>query len=293
MSRANGMRALILVTAIGLSACDNHKKVSSKVLVRVNGDAITARQLEAELWNASPASDDGAARRHMVRRQALEALIDRQVLLDEAVRNKIDRDPKVMQIVERFKTQAIAQAYLESRAANLTPPSKAEIADYYRSHPELFAYRKVFDTTQLTIAAQDFNRPVKLEMDAARSLDEVMLWLQQHKIDFVKTQRSYTSAELPPDIARKLQGLGRNRLFVMKDGQRDLLCALTDLRDSPVSAEAAAGQIERYLFNKKMQEAAKAEIARLRSRAKLDYVDKSVTTAVDGELQASAAAPDN
>jgi hypothetical protein len=60
----------------------------------------------------------------------------------------------------------------------------------------------------------------------------------------------------------------------MKDGERDLLCALTELRDSPVTPDAAAPQIERYLMNKKMQEIAISEITRLRSTAKLEYVKK-------------------
>lgn len=287
-----GRRVAILVllaAAMGLSGCGDKEKPAGKVLVRVNGDDITALQLEAELWNVDHSPEGSAVRREAMRKQALEALIDRQVLLDEALRNKIDRDPKVMQIVDRFKTQAIVQAYLESKAAALATPSKAEIDDYFKKHPQLFAHRKVLDVTQLTIPARNFSAQLKLEMDSAKSLDQVADWLAKHKIEYAKIQRSYTSADLPAEIVGKLQGLGRNRLFVMKDGEQDLLCALTDLRDSPVTAEAAAAQIERYLFNRKMQEAAAAEIARLRAVAKLDYVDKSAMPVVEGGMQASAA----
>lgn len=270
MLRAAGV--LVLLGAIG--ACNEQEKTDSKVLVTVNGDDITARQLDAELWSAAADNAD-AARQPAVRRQALEALIDRQVLLDEARRNKIDRDPKVIQIVDRLKTQAIVQAYLESKASNLANASRQEIDAYFDAHPELFAQRKVFDVTQLTVAARDFGPSLKAVMDQARSLDQVALWLERNHIDYVKTQRSYTSADLPPEMAGKLRGLQRNSLFVMQDkgGGHDELCVLTDLRSSPVTKQAATAQIERYLLNRKMQEAAASEVARLRASAKLVYVE--------------------
>jgi peptidyl-prolyl cis-trans isomerase C len=275
--RAAGM--LLLLST--LTACNNREKANGKVLVEVNGDAITARELDAEMW--SVADKTGPAQRPAVRAQALEALIDRQVLLDEALRNKIDRDPKVIQMVDRLKTQTIVQAYLESKAANRTTVPKAEIDAYFHAHPELFDHRKVFDVTQLTVAAKDFGAPLKEMMDTAVSLGEVARWLREHRIDYVKTQRSYTSADLPPEMARKLQKLERRSLFVMQDTHRgeDELCVLTDLRDSPVTEEAAAAQIERLLLNKKMQNAAAAEIARLRASAKLVYADPAPSMMVE------------
>jgi peptidyl-prolyl cis-trans isomerase C len=286
MLRAAGV--LILLGAV--SACNDHdqEKNTSKVLVQVNGDDITARQLEAELWSAGGTS--APVRQPAVRKQALEALIDRQVLLDEAIRNKIDRDPKVIQIVDRLKTQAIVQAYLESKAANVATASKSEMDAYFDAHPELFAHRKVLDVTQLTVAAKDFSTPLKVAMDRARSLDQVALWLRQHHIDYTKNQRSYSSAELPVEMLGRLRNLDRSRLFVMqdKDGGQAQLCVLNDVRDNPVSRDAASAQIERYLLNKKMQDVAAAEVARLRASAKLVYLEASPTMMVEEDTGAAA-----
>jgi EpsD family peptidyl-prolyl cis-trans isomerase len=278
MLRAAGI--LILLGAVSACNDQNREKNTSKVLVQVNGGDITARQLEAELWSAGGTA---SVQQPAVRKQALEALIDRQVLLDEALRNKIDRDPKVIAIVERLKTQAIVQAYLESKASNLARASKAEIDAYFDAHPELFAHRKVLDITQLTVAAKDFGGSLKAVMDRAGSLDQVALWLRQHHVHFEKTQRSYTSAEVPVEMLGSLQHLGQKRLFVMqdKDGGQDQLCALNDVRDSPVTRDAATAQIERYLLNKKMQDVAAAEITRLRASAKLVYVEAQPAVMVE------------
>lgn len=269
-----GIGILMLLTAFNLSACGDQKKKTGQVVARINGDEITAPQLEAELRYASRLQDDSAAPPQAVREQAMEALVDRQLLLDEALRNKIDRDPALIQIIERFKTQAIVQAYLESKAGDPERPGKAEIDSYFQAHPEMFAHRKMFEVEQLIIADQDFSAALKAMMDSSRSLDQVAAWLRQNRIGHLQRRYSYSSADLPAGVGARLQALGRNRLFVMKDGERDLLCALTELRDSPVTPEAAAPQIERYLINKKLQEVAIAEITRLRSAAKLEYMEK-------------------
>ena len=273
--RGKNVGILMLLAAISLSGCGDQKKKAGKILARVNGDEITTLQLEAELQHAGGVAGENRMQPPAVRKQALEALIDRQVLLGEAMREKIDRDPKLLQIIERFKTQAIVQAYLESKGESLAKPSKAEIDAYFQDHPELFAHRKVLDIEQLAIAAQDFSEPLKAQMDTATSLNQMAAWLEQHKIAYVKTQLTYSSADLPAQIIGQIKKLGRNHLFVLQDGQQNLLCALTELRDSPVTGDIASAQIERYLLNKKMQEVAAAEIARLRSSAKLEYVDKS------------------
>ncbi|WP_211461622.1 EpsD family peptidyl-prolyl cis-trans isomerase [Collimonas silvisoli] len=287
--RGKGMAALMLLAAISLTACGDQKKKTGKILARVNGDEITAQQLDAELQHASGAAEEKGTQRP-ARKQVLEALIDRQVLLEEALRKKLDRDPKLLQVIERFKTQAIVQAYLEAKGESLAKPSKAEIDAYFQDHPELFAHRKVLDIEQLAIAAQDFSEPLKAEMDTAKSLNQMAAWLEQHNVAYVKTQLTYSSADLSAEIIGKIKKLGRNHLFVMQDGQQALLCALTELRESPVTGDIASAQIERYLLNKKMQEVAAAEIARLRSLAKLEYVDKSAGLAAE-ESPAPAGLP--
>ena len=116
--------ALVLLVALGLSACGgDKKKEASQSLVRVNGEEITFLQLNEELSRTPPQPNQAA--QDAARKQVLEALIDRQLLQNEAMTNKLDRDPKVMQAIERAKAQIIAQAYLQTRMAKATKPTKS------------------------------------------------------------------------------------------------------------------------------------------------------------------------
>jgi hypothetical protein len=75
-------------------------------------------------------------------KQLLESLIDRQLLQSEAAKEKLDRDPKVVQSIERAKALIIAQAYLQKHVAAPAKPTPAEINEYYSKNPLFFAGRK-------------------------------------------------------------------------------------------------------------------------------------------------------
>lgn len=285
MNKSNlAYSAMVLMLALGLSACGgDKKKEASQSLVRVNGEEITVLQLNEELGRTPPQPTPAA--QEAARKQVLEALVDRQLLLNEATTNKLDRDPKVMQAIERAKAQILAQAYLQGRVAKIAKPTKSEIDDYFAKHPEFFTQRKSFDMNQLVIATKDFSDPLRVIIDNAKSLDDVAVWLDGNKIQYGRNQMTRTTADLPPPLVTKLQGMKKGQLFVIKENDRSLLVGLNDVKDSPVNAEAAAPQIEQFLRNQKSQETAKDELARLRSIAKLEYLNKA-----DGEKDKAVAA---
>jgi peptidyl-prolyl cis-trans isomerase C len=274
---------LALAVAASLAACDSKEKKIGQTLVRVNGDEITTLQLNDELSraNVQPGQQEAAAK------QLLESLIDRQLVLAEAARNKMDRTPDVMKAIERAKAQIIAQTYLQSITSKLDKPSKAEVDDYFQKHPEFFTQRKQFDMKQLVISSNDFNDNFKRALDSAKSLDEVATWLEKNGVRYARGQLSRSSTDMPPEMAAKLLAMPKTQLFIVREGGNSLINALVDIKDAPVTAKDAAPQIEKYLINKKIKEAADAEVAHLRSSAKIEYLGASAPVAA----QARPAAP--
>jgi EpsD family peptidyl-prolyl cis-trans isomerase len=272
--------ALCMVTA--LSACGKKEQKSGQALVSVNGEEITALQLNEELQRSGvqPAQQEAASK------QLLEALIDRQLLQNEAARDKTDRDPKVVQAIERAKALIIAQAYMQKRVGVIARPSKSEVQAYFDKHPEFFSQRKQFDMRQLVIATKDMSDELKKAMDGAKSIDEVAAWLDTHQVKYTRNQVSRTTADLAPELGAKLLAMPKGQLFIIREGERSLLISIADVKDAPVTVEVAGPQIEQYLMNAKSKEAAAAEIARLRGAAKIEYFGKNAPPAA-----APAAAP--
>jgi peptidyl-prolyl cis-trans isomerase C len=282
---ATRILAAMLAAALSLTACGNKEPKAGQALASVNGSEITVLQLNEELQRAGATGQP-----ETVRKQLLESLIDRQLLQNEAAKDKLDRDPKVMQAIERAKAMIIAQAYLQKRIGNQAKPTRAEIEEYFNQHPEFFTSRKQFDMRELVVASKDVTDPLKSLMDSTRSLDDVAAWLDSHKIKYGRTQVSRTSADMPPELSSKLLTMPKGQLFIIREGERSLLMQIADIKDSPATLENSVAQIEQFLVNKKNKEAAEAELKRLRADAKIDYFNKADTMAGAQAVPQQAAA---
>ncbi len=261
--------ATVLMLSLGLTACGKKEAKPGQTLASVNGEEITVLQLNEELQRAGTQ----AAQQEEASKQVLEALIDRQVVLNEASKDKLDRDPKVMQAIERAKALIIAQAYMQKKVSVQGKPTAAEVSDYFNKHPEFFSQRKQLDMRQVVFASKDINEEFKGVIDGAKTLDEVIAWMTEHSVKFSRGQSSRSSADLPSQLVTKLLSMPKGQLFIVKEGERSVLTAIVDVKDTPVQLDQATGQIEQFLFNQKNKAAADAELARLRAAAKIEYLN--------------------
>lgn len=283
--RHRAAAAVILAATLALSACGNKEPKAGQALASVNGSEITVLQLNEELQRSGATAQPEA-----VRKQLLESLIDRQLLQNEAAKDKLDRDPKVMQAIERAKAMIIAQAYLQKRIGSQAKPTRTEIEEYFNQHPEFFTSRKQFDMRELVVASKDVTEPLKALMDSTKSLDEVAAWLDNNKVKYGRTQVSRTSADMPPELSSKLLTMPKGQLFIIREGERSLLMQIAEVKDSPATLDNSVAQIEQFLMNKKNKEAAEAELKRLRADAKIDYFNKTDTMAGAQPVPPQAAA---
>jgi peptidyl-prolyl cis-trans isomerase C len=263
--------ALALVMVFCFSACGRKENKSGQTLVRVNGEEITVLQVNDELQRAGikPEQQDAATK------QLLESLIDRQLILGEAMRNEVDRTASVVQAIERAKAQIISQAYLKSLDATIAKPTETEINDYYQKHPEYFSQRKQYNVQQVVISAKDFSSELRAVVDSAKSMDRVVSWMDNHNVKYARGLLSRNTTELPEQIVSKLKGMHQGQLFIVNEAESAMINTLVSIKDSPVAENVAAQQIEQYLLNKRIKEKVGAEIARLRASAKIEYLSAS------------------
>ena len=277
----------LLLACAAVAGCGDKNKAprAGQALVSVNGEEITAMQLNEELQRANvlPAQQEAASR------QLLDGLIDRQLLQNEAAKEKLDRDPKVMQAVERARALIVAQAYMQKKIGAIDKPSSAEVRDYYTSNPDFFANRKQFDMKQLVIETKDLTEQAKQAADSARTLEAMAAWFDANKVKYLRTQSSRTTSDLTPEMSAKLKSMTPGQLFVVKEGPRSMFISIADIKDNPASLEIAGPQIEKFLMNKRGKELAEAELKRLRGIAKIDYINKDLALAATSAVLPAAA----
>src|SRR5215212_3207415 len=125
---------LAIILAFVVSSCE--KKPQGQSVAVVNNEEITAADLNAELSNAhvppSKASKDARA-------QALQRLIDRRLLAQQAKSDGLDKSPEFLN-QQRRTTEDLLINMLMSRQVNTQQlPSAAEIAKFEASRPGMFA----------------------------------------------------------------------------------------------------------------------------------------------------------
>ena len=286
-TRVAALSSVILLAAT-LSACGDREKESrpGQALASVNGEEITVLQLNEEIQRAGVP----ATRQQEASKQLLQALIDRQLLASAAAQEKLDRDPKVVQAIERARALIVAQAYMQKRLANIARPTAAEVEEYFNKHPEFFSKRKQLQMDQLVLAARDLTPETRAAADGAKSLEEVAVWLDAHKVKYGRAQVTRSTSDLNPQLSKKLLGMPKNQLFSVREGERAMLLTVAEVRDAPVPLEVAAPQIEKFLMTNKNKELAAAEVERLRQHAKIEYLNKELAAGPKA-APASMAAP--
>jgi peptidyl-prolyl cis-trans isomerase C len=263
---------LTLALTLALAGCGDKTAPAKKgqALANVNGEEITVLQLNEEMQRAG---------------------VPAELLEHAALGEKLDRDPKVMQAIERTRSLIVAEAYLQKRLAKAAPPTPAEVEAYYKEHPEFFDKRQQFSMEQLMLAAGDMTPEVRAAADGARSLEEVAVWLDAHGIKYGRAQVTRSTAELGPALSKKLLALPKGQLFSVREGGRAMLLSVAEVRAAPVPLTVAAPQIARFLVARKSKELAAAEVARLRKGAKIEYLNKELaqdTTAAPAAATATA-----
>nr|WP_229496441.1 EpsD family peptidyl-prolyl cis-trans isomerase [Massilia polaris] len=253
-----GVAALILaILAAALAACGDRQAAAKKpgqAIASVNGEEITTMQLNEELQRANVAS----ASQQAASRQLVRVLIDRQLLQHEAEKEKLDRDPKVMQAIERARALIIAQAYMQKHIGTQARPTRAEVEAYFNQHPEFFSKRRAFDMQQLVIATRDLTPEVKKAAETSTSLEGMVLWFDANKIKYARNRVARSTAEMPAELSARLLSMRTGQIFAVREGERSLLVAIAEVREAPVTVDVAAQQIEQFLVNKKNKDAADA-----------------------------------
>lgn len=265
------MMMLLLISVFLFVACNNQpkEKKMGQALVSVNDQEITVLQLNDELKRAGIRADQYEA----ASKQLLESLIARQLIIEEAIRNKIDRTPEVMQARERANALIIANAYLQSIVNKVAKPSKNDIEEYFYSHPEYFAQNKQFDLTVLRLTKGSVDIDLKAIIDAGKSLNEIIDWLDKKNVEYVRHLTSRNTTGLPSELAVIMREIDKNRIFVVTEKENDLLISINAVKENPITLKNATPFIEKYLMNQRYKQETDAEIERLRSLAKIEYLN--------------------
>jgi len=258
-----------LVLAVGLallaSACN--KKAEGQTVAVVNGEEITAAELNAELGSAK--IPEGADK-NQVRARLLQTMIDRRLLAQQAKTDGLDKTPEYLNR-QRKMTEDVLISMLAARQIDTAQlPANSEIERFQASHPWMFAQREQWNLEQLRFALPA-NAAVKAKLDQAKSLEELSKALTDSGITFNRQKNRLDTAVIPQNIYGQLATLRAGEPFIIPVGGQAVASVIVSREPTPLIGEQAkpiaVAAMRREQASKLMQN----RLSALRQTAKIEY----------------------
>jgi EpsD family peptidyl-prolyl cis-trans isomerase len=245
---------------------------TTQVAVKINSDEITVQQVNEQLSRLpSGVTPD---KMEPATRQILGSLVNQQLLVQQAIERKLDRDPQILGALEGARLNILAQAYVQRVITPQAKPTEQEIKKYYAENPSLFGERKVYRLQELSIEANaDQEKAIETAASSAKSLKQLADYLRDKKIPFAADSGVRTAEQLPLSHLKEVAALKPGEVLVFPTSMtRVSAIEVLATEAQPVDDKKAAPVIEQYLTNKKQEELARTELKRLHDAAKIVYV---------------------
>ncbi|MBN9547274.1 MAG: SurA N-terminal domain-containing protein [Alphaproteobacteria bacterium] len=261
---------LIPAVALVLSACNFNfggskpKVPTGQVVATVGGHEITVRQLNAELSGAAPAAP--AAQKEQ-KRAALNFMIERTVLADEARKQGIDKDPDFIMLSQRTMDALLAQQLQAKVAATVPAITLDEATRFENANPNIFAERKIFEVDQIRMN-QPSDRTILAKLQPLKTLDEVVNLLTESKIPFQRGTTALDAVGQNPKLIDAIVALPPQEVFVFPAGNQIMINQVKNVRTEPFTGDPANKYAMNVLRLERTQTAVQRQMAAILAKAK-------------------------
>lgn len=216
-----------VVIAMMLAGCGDRQPEGQTAAV-VNGQPITETAVRMEI---------AASQNKMTREQALNALIERSLIVEQAKKQKLDQRPQFT--LERARMSDVllvkqyAQMLSESSGGSV---SAMDVQAYLAEHPEIGRDRR-----QITLKQVIFPEPkgagLRAGIAAAKSHSELIQVLQAHQVKFEEGSTTLDTALAPAPIMKAMNAAQPGEPFVVIGNGQALASAVDKEVPIPTSSE--------------------------------------------------------
>ena len=266
------LAAMALMGVVGISGCGKEdKKAATQVAAKVNSQEISVHQINYVL-SRSGANAQTPEQTAALRKAALDRLVDQQVVVEEALEKKIDRQPDVVMALDLARREVLARALLEQMAAANPKPSEEEARQYYKANPALFAERRVYSVQELIVpTAAGAGTQIKDMVAANKTVEDIAAYLKGRNIQYGGGSAQRTAEQIPLEILPRIHALKDGQSTILESAQAVTVIRVVQSQSQPVAEAQALPRIVQFLGNQRNQEAAAKEVKRLKDKAKITY----------------------
>jgi peptidyl-prolyl cis-trans isomerase C len=256
---------LAIILAFMVSSCE--KKPGGQTVAVVNNEEITAADLNAELNDANVSATDASKD---ARAQALERLIDRRLLAQQAKSDGLDKSPEFLNQQRRLTENLLINMLISRQVNTQQVPSADAIAKFEASRPGIFANHEVWTLEQL-IYPLSKDAGVTAKIAAAKTLDEVAQTLTAAGIQYTRATKQFDSALLPPSLYAQLNHLAPGEPFIAPGPGKAVASVITERKAAPFTPEQTQQLALSQLRKDQANQLVAQRIKDLKAKAKIEY----------------------
>jgi EpsD family peptidyl-prolyl cis-trans isomerase len=257
--------------AVLLAACGKKAEDTSATVATVNGDKITQAQLDFATRQIAAARPGASAPEAAV---VLQSLVEQRLAVQKAEKDKLDRNPGVLQALEAARKDALARYYVEQVAGKVPKPTADEIKQYYESHPANFAKRNIYVLQKVDARVAPEQAGALAASAQAAGGAAAVIDLLKAKATAVNVTETTQAAESLGPLLPKISSMSAGQTLAIPQPQGLTALTVVEVRPLPVTLAQSQPVIEQFLWNQKKREALQAETKELRAKARIDYLGK-------------------
>ena len=262
--------ALILASLVACTDDQSQVSAPGQVAAVVNGEEISIYQLEEALHQSGLIGDEKGKQAIP---QLLNRLIEQSLIIQQAKKDKLERDPGVMMALEVSKRQILTEEWLQRKMKAVKKPGNQEIDEFYSAHPELFEKHKLFQLKELVLDTSVISqKKIDLMIDSTDDVNILEQNLEANKIPFTVNMSTMMAEQLPMDRLSLLSSVPFGRYIKVTGDNSILIQGVLSTKETPIEKAKAAVLIESYLYNQERKKKADAIIKKLHDSAKIKYL---------------------
>ena len=260
--RGSGSCFLIGVLALLAAGCNDGQVPRGQVVAVVDGVEITLAELndEARTRGLAIGHDLG------VRDALLQELVDRKLLVRQAVEQGFDKSPNFL-LAKRRADEILLAQHLLADAAQAWTYSDEEVAKFIAANPHMFDQRRVLSVDQITVP-RELPEPVRRALLAQPDIAAMEELLARVGVKGKRSSQQWDSATLSREWASTLLPLQPGAAFALRGPNRMFVGKILALVPEPVPA-AQRGQVARGALTRSRAEMILKRIVE-RERSKVD-----------------------
>lgn len=264
------LAALLCAASAVHAAPQGEKKTvasgKTQVVASVGGREITLTELRIEMnrIGVSPNDPNGE-------RAALQSLVNRTMLAKAARDSNLHRKPETMARMYAAQDQALADYYL-ALASQPAEPTREEIDEFIVANPSLFAKRKTYDFSVLTLETKNFDETALTPLfDHEADFSRLAAVLAKAGAAYSISPATQSGAAFPAPVREQLaKYVARDNIVIKGDESTQILKIIAERPDAESAAQWPQ-LARRMLMEQTAARRAEALLARLKTGSDIAY----------------------